>query len=216
MDAAVAGKITAFFASYRRADFDKGHIIVHAEEEPAGVFYLITGRVNQYDISPTGAEVVVNIFKPPAFFPISWAMNHTPNHYFFEAATDVTMHMAPPEDVVTFLKDNPDVTFDLLSRVYRGTDGLLRRMAHLMGGDAKSRLVFELLNAAYRFGDPQSDGSVLLPVAESDLAKYAGMARETVNRIMHGLKTEGLVQVTRAGVRIPDTKRLEALLGVDL
>src|SRR6266498_3242632 len=180
----VPQKITGFFTSYPLRTFEKRQILVRAGDALPGVFYIIEGRVSQYDITPSGNEVVFNVFKSGAFFPMSWAMNNVTNHYFFEASTKVFAHVAPAADAVQFLKDNPDVTFDLLARVYRGVDGVLRRMAHLMGGDAKSRLLFELLNTAYRFGEQQKDGSVYIPLKEIDLARQSGLARETVNRNM--------------------------------
>ncbi len=189
---------------------------MRAEEPPEGVFYLAAGRVSQYDITPTGNEVVVNVFKPGAFFPMSWAVNDTPNHYFFEASTAVTVHLAPAADAVRFLQDNPLVMYNLLSRVYRGVDGVLRRMAHLMGGDARSRLLFELLNAAYRFGETQAGGSVFVTLKEGDLAKHTGLARETINRNLQSLKAAGLVTISHSGITIPNISRLEDLLGQNL
>ncbi len=212
----ITQKINDFFTKYPIKVFDKQQIIIHAEAELAGVFYLIEGRVSQYDIAASGNEVVVNVFKPGAFFPMSTALNHTPNPYFFEASTKVVTHVAPVADAVQFLKDNPDVAFDLLSRVYRGMDGVLRRMAHLMGGDAKSRLLFEVLNAAYRFGEARPDGAVCIGLKEGDLAKHSGLARETVNRVLRSLKAEGLVQVNRSGITINSIQQVEDMLGAAL
>jgi CRP-like cAMP-binding protein len=169
--------------------------------------------VNEYDITPDGKEVVVNIFKPGAFFPMSSALNATPNDYFFEASTTATVHIAPPEAAVQFLQDNPDVALDLLKRVYKGVDGVLRRMAHLMGGDAQHRLLFEVLNAVHRFGEQQGDGSWLLLLNESDLGKHSGLARETVNRNIKSLKDAGLLKIGAKTMVIVDLKKLEALLG---
>lgn len=216
MTPALAKKIEQFFSNYRLREFDRGQVIIQAEEDPAGVFYLIQGRVSQYDISLGGTEVVVNIFKAPAFFPMSWAINKTPNRYFFEAATKVIVRQAPPKEVIEFIKANPDVLLDLLSRVFIGTDGLLRRMAHLMVGDARKRLLFELMIASYRFGEQNPDGSVFVALNESDLAKHTGLVRETVNRSMQKLKSSGLVEVGRNGILLKDISKLEKELGADI
>jgi CRP-like cAMP-binding protein len=146
---------------------------------------------------------------------MAWAINRSPNQYFFEAATDVVVCQAPPDDVVAFLHQEPDVLFDLLSRVYRGTDGILRRIAHLIGGDAKSRLVFEIINSARRFGIADG-GAVSIPLKEGDLARHSGMARETVSRVVQGLKKDGLIQVTKVGLLVPDLRKLEDELGSGL
>jgi len=206
-------KIAAFFAAFPLRQFDRQQLLIRPEQPLPGVFYLIEGIVDQYDVTPTGNEVVVNIFKPGAFFPMSVALNGTPNDYFFEAGTPVKARLAPSTDAVQFLQDNPDVALDLLKRVYRGTDGVLRRMSHLMGGDARHRLLFEIVNAAYRFGQPQPDGSLLIALSESDLGRQSGLARETVNRTLQALKTTGLVDVTKNGIQVRDVVQLEALLG---
>lgn len=212
----VAKKVEQFFAAYPQCVFAKGQMIIQAGEEPAGIFFIEEGRVSQYDISGSGTEAVVNVFKPSAFFPMSWAINKTPNQYFYEAATRVYARRAPAGEVVAFLRREPDVLLDLLSRVYRGADGLLRRLAHLMGGDARSRLLFELLNAAHRFGRQAEDGVITIPLKEGDLAKHSGLARETVNRVIQQLKTAGLVAVKPSGVVIKDIAKLKADLGADL
>jgi len=212
----VKDKVGAFFQNYPKRTYAKGQIIAHAGEELEGVLYLVEGRVNQYDIAPNGSEVVVNVFKPPAFFPMSWAINKTPNQYFFKAATQVVAHLAPADEAVAFLKREPDVTFDLLARVYRGTDGLLRRLAHIMGGDARSRLMYEIVIAAHRFSQDEADGTWRIPLKEGELATQTGLTRETANRVIRDLKAEGLVQVTGAKLIVPDIARLQDELGTDL
>jgi CRP-like cAMP-binding protein len=213
----IAQKIETFFKEFPLKTFSKGEMLIQAEKAPAGVFYITEGRVSQYDISPNGTSVVVNVFKPPAFFPMSWAINDTTNYYFFEAATpQVITRVAPRDRVLDFLHHNPDVTFNLLSRLYRGTDGLQRRMAHLMGGDAKSRLLFELLNASYRFGESRPDDSIFVPLKENDIAKHSGLTRETINRNLRHLKESGLIEITHLGFYVKDIRKLEAELGTKL
>lgn len=209
----IAERVSKFFAKYPLQTFDKRQLLLRPDAELPGVFYLADGRVSQYDVTPSGSEVVVNVFKPGTFFPMSAAINQTPNHYFFEASTAISVHVAPVADVVQFLHDEPGVTFDLLSRVYRGVDGVLRRMAHLMGGDAKTRLLFELLNTAHRFGEPGSDGSVTLVLTESELARYSGLTRETVSRTLRAFKSSGLVRVGNGRITLSSTQAIETALG---
>lgn len=208
----IAQKVAEFFEQYRMVRFEKGEVLVQADTNPGGIFYIVSGQVVQYDISPTGDRIVVNVFKEPAFFPMSWAINKTPNHYIFEAFTDVAARKAPPDAVVEFLKQNSDVTFDLLARVYSGTDGLQRRMVYLMENDAQKRLLMELLISAERFGEPLANGSIFIALHEGELAARVGLARETTNRALRDLKSEGLLKVTRNGMEIQSLNSLKQAL----
>lgn len=210
----VFNTVDQFFSGYRTVVFEKGEIITQGGTQPSGVLYLIDGQVIQYDILPNGAEAIVNSFQPPSFLPMSWAINHSLNRFFFEAHTKVIAKQAPPEDVVAFIKAHPDIMFDLLSRVYRGTDGLLGRLTNLMSGSAQSRVQFELHNAALRFGDTAPDGSTTIPMTETDLARRSGLARETVSRALKQLRTTGAITVKPGGgsIRIDNLEYLKELL----
>lgn len=216
MNTRVARKIEEFFAKYPLRHFDKSQILIYAGDEPPGIFHLVTGQVRQYDITDRGEEVVVDVFKPPAFFPMTWAINKTPSQYFFETAMPTEIRMAPAGDVVAFLKANHDVAYDLLSRLYSGTNGMQRRMAYLMGGSGRSRVLFELIVECKRFGKQQKDGSYILTMHEDELARRSGLSRETINRELAKLKTMKLLDITHKEFIIKDLKRLEKELGSGL
>lgn len=209
----VVDKLDTFFSTFPLRTYPKGQILVFAGEAPSHIFYVISGRVRKYDISYRGDEVIVNIFQHPAFFPMSWAINHTPNEYFYAAETSVQVRVAPPAETVRFVSENPDVMYDLLSRLYRGTEGLLGRVVQLMAGTARSRLVYELVIEARRFGKKMPDGSYVLDVTEADLAARSGMSRETVSREFSKLTKESLVHGGRDGITLHDLDALVAKLG---
>ncbi len=210
-------KIADHFSKYPKRSYPKGQILVFADEDPEHIFYIIKGKVRQYDVSYRGDEVIVNIFMPPAFFPMSWAINKTKNKYFFKTEADTELHIVPPEDALEFVKSNPDVLLDLLSRLYRGVDGLMGRMVHLMSGTANSRLIYELIIESRRL--KKADGaqdSYTLSTNEGGFAARSGLSRETISREMHKLKTEGLVKVTPRGIVVKDLTKLEHKLGAEL
>lgn len=204
--------VAQFYESYPMVRYGKGQIIWRPSETVDKVHYLLEGSVIQYDISPAGNIIILNSFKPETFFPMSNVLNDVATEYFFEAATPASARVAPAEAARQFLIDHPEVTFDLLARVYHGTDGILRRMSQLMGGSAISRLTYELINAGYRFGETNSQSGVYIPLSESDIARRAGLSRETVSRTMRQLKAKCQISAKDGGIYIPDISHLENLL----
>ena len=209
----VVDKLDKFFSAYPLRTYPKGQILVFADEAPSHIFYILSGRVRKYDISYRGDEVIVNVFKHPAFLPMSWAINHSPNGYFYSAETMVQVRAAPPSEVVHFIQENPDIMYDLLSRVYKGSEGLLGRMVQLMSGTAHTRLIYELIIEARRFGTKLPEGGWLLDVSEADLAARSGMSRETVSREFSKLARENLVHGSREGIVVDDLEVLTRKLG---
>lgn len=209
MENALKEKLDAFFTKYKHQLCKKGEILIRADEEPSAILYLKNGRVKEYAISHKGNEIVVGVFKPISFFPMSWAVNKTENHYYYEAIEDIDVWKAPADDVVTFVKNEPDVLLDLLKRVYHGTDGLLMRMTYLMSGNAYAKLIAEILIHMRRFGSKNQDGHMSVTVTEVDIAAYAGLTRETVSREIKKLKDKGLVSFLGKTLVVYDLEALQ-------
>ncbi len=202
-------KVDQFFKSFPKRTYSKGQTLIFAGENPEYIYYLVKGRVIQHDISYKGDEVIVNVFKPGAFFPMSWALTQEPNNYFFKTDEACEVHIANIQATVEFVKANPDVLLDLTSRLYRGMDALLGRIVHLMSGTAQSRLLYELIIESRRFGTETDDHQFILSSNETDLAGRTGLTRETVSREMHKLKGMGLLTVDGRGIVITNMPALQ-------
>ena len=213
MSSEVNATVYEKFSQYPRRVYPKGQILVFADENPEHIFYLVSGRVRKYDISYRGEETIVNVFKERSFFPMSWAINKTPNRYFYKTETETELHVVPCDVALQFLKDNPDVMLDLLGRLYSGTEGMLGRMVHLMSGSAKSRLIYELIIECRRFGQKQTDTGYILHTSEIDLAARSGLSRETISREMRLLKDKQWITVSKSGITVRDITELETALG---
>jgi CRP-like cAMP-binding protein len=206
-------KVLSFFDKYPTTTYSKGDIIIFAEQEPRGVLLLIDGIVEKFDIDTNGSKIVVNLYRPLSFFPMSWAINRTTNKFFYSAASEVTVRMGDPAEVVVFLKENPDVMLDLLSRVYKGTDGLLKRFSLAASGATINRLLLELLIEGYRFGLKLGDEKVQIKISQSTLSSRTGLARETISRELRALQAGNLINRTKDGIVI-DAKQFESRLNM--
>ncbi len=209
-------QVDEYFSTLPKRLYPKGHIIIFAGENPEGIFYITKGRVRKYDVSYRGDEIIVNVFQPPAFFPMSWAFNRENNQYFYKAETEIEVRIAPVEDALEFVSGHPDVMADLLSRLYRGTDGLLGRMVHLMSGTAKSRMIYELAIECRRFGEEHGERGFTIKINEGDLASRSGLSRETISREMSKLKAEGLVNVDKKQITVIDLAQLEKHYSIEM
>lgn len=91
----IAAKIKAFFATYHLLSYPKGQILIMSGDDSNTIYFLVKGSVKQYDVTYRGNEVILNIFKPLAFFPMSLAINKAPNSYVYEVNTPAQIRQAP-------------------------------------------------------------------------------------------------------------------------
>jgi len=202
--------LETFFSQQRELSFRQGHALLDAQKPADGVFFLKSGVVNLVFISPQGEEVVLNVFKPGSFFPVQAVLTteEWQSDFSFLAAEEVQVLKAPLLESRVFLHTHPEVVQDLLTRIYRGLDGVFHRLAQLMAGTARGRVIQELVIRAKRFGD-QDGKAVTFSINEKELAALTGVTRETVSRVLSDLKKENLVKYARQQIVIADLDALE-------
>ena len=193
--------IAHFYASRPLRTLEAGQLLLVPGDTPPPVTLLESGIVLQYQISDNGTRQVLNFFKQGAFFPANAAINQTPASYYFEALTAITYRQAAAPAVDSFLRTHPDVLYDLTSRLYRGMDGLLSKLAHALSESADARILNELSIHAARFGTQTADG-IQIPLTGTALAEQTGLTRETVSRELSKLKQAGLVVTSRGTITL--------------
>lgn len=213
MDTPVITQLNTFFGQFPSSEYKKGDIVIQANSTPSGIFYIESGIIRSYYLSEEGSEITLNMYKPHTFLPMSWAIANVPNTHFYEAMTVVKTRRAPKETVITFLKKEPDVTFDLLRRIYVGMEGLWMHIESLTAGSSYVKLVASLVILTKRFGKERKEGLVVdVKMGEQDIANYAGVSRETASRELQKLKKENLVSFKKGTILIHDVRKLEDIL----
>jgi len=199
-----------FYKKFTTRNYKKGEILIRADDDPQGIFCLTKGYVRQYSISPTGFELTLHILKPISYFPMVWAINGTPNVYYFEALTPVEVGRAPRDEVVDFIKDKPTIIFILMSELLEDYAETLTRVEHLVFSDAYRRVISILLYIAKHFGE-KSDNSVIVHhrFTKRDIATLVGVARETAGNEMVKLQKKGLVNYVDHSMFFKDIKKLQ-------
>lgn len=201
MDATVQSKLEGFFGKFEKRKYRKGELLAEPRKELNTIFYLVEGNVRMFSISKKGVEVTLNIFKPISLFPLGPAINAGENLYYYDALKEVTVFTAPKDKVLSFLRQEHDVAFDLLARIYKGLEGYFLRMESLLGGDAYHKVVSELVIQERRFGKVE--------LTHSKLASLTGLSRETVTREIQKLQKKGIVTYKGWKLKIANGEKLE-------
>lgn len=207
---AVIQKLNNFFSAYPTIIYKRGETIIRAEDCPLGVYYLKTGYVHQFIISPSGETFMVHIYKPGSFFPLTWIINDVQNIYHFEAMTSTHIVRAPKDVFNQFLRDTPDVLYYATQRLAAGISGLVNRVGQLVLDDAFTKTIMLLLYYAENFGENTPEGVALqLPLAHREIASWIGTTRETASLQVETLKKQGLVIIRGRQIIIKDVAILQ-------
>lgn len=210
MTDSVKRKVVDFFTSHPLLLYKKGEMILRADDTPHGVSYIEKGIVRQYSINGAGETLMLQFYRPGAFFPMTWVINDTPNRYFFEAATAVSIRRVPREEVKTFIDDQPEVLKDFVERLLIGVSGLWVRIEHLVLESAYAKTILLILYYAEKFGVKDAKGVALeVSPTHKEISAWIGTTRETASLQVESLKKKKLLISRGRQLIIPSMTALE-------
>jgi len=202
-----------FYAQFTTRYYKKGEMLIRADDDPQGIFCLKKGYACQFTISKSGSELTLHILKPISYFPMVWAINGTPNVYFFEALTEAEVWRAPRDQVVNFIKDKPAIIFELMSELLEDYAESLTRVEHLVFSDAYRRVISVLLYIAKHFGEPEGKKIIVKHrFTQQDIATLVGVVRETASNEMVKLEKKGLFRYLDREIIFDNIEKMEAEL----
>ncbi|MBI4091405.1 Crp/Fnr family transcriptional regulator [candidate division WWE3 bacterium] len=205
--------LEAFFSKYEKISLRKGEVVIRSDEQPSRIHYLKEGFVRQYVISTRGIELTLHVYNPGSFFPMIWALGELPNKYNFEALSDTILYKAKKEEVDKFIKNNPEILYDLLKRLSAGISGLLYRIESGVFDRSSVKIASTLLYLGRHFSEENSDNlKIKLKFTHSDISKIAGLTRETTSIEIKRLVRSGLISYTKRFMTINNPQKLEEIV----
>lgn len=170
--------------------------MVFQGETPRNAYVVRDGTIKAYNLSVQGDEKPIDFYTHMDVFPVPWAFDKAPNAYFYyEAFTDVTLHVVPRQDYITYLRGNPEYMYQTLNSFILDYLGNSMRLNALQHSRASDKLLYTLhyltLTHGREIGPRQIE--ITLSLTHQDFANLTGLTRETAATELNKLKTAGVI-----------------------
>ena len=186
---------------------------VFVEGDPAeDFFFVVTGRVKVFKLTPAGRSVILEIMGEGDPFGAVATFEGRPFPAGAVALSDTVCLRIPRARFFELLERYPSLVRGLLVGLTQRLIELTHRVAELSGGDVESRLARFFLKLADEQGVVDGD-HIKIPMAltRQELADFTGTTIETCIRIMSRWGKESLVSTDVDGFTILQRGELEAL-----
>jgi len=197
-----------YFNSARQRKFSKGELVL-AGDDPSGVMCIQKGYVQVYSISDTGDRYVHILYKNGELFPLIWAVQNIRRRVFYEAASDLIVAEVPKDDFLKFIKQDPLITFEILSQLALQFYVFADRLDNLEYKSAYERVAYRIVFLASRFGKRQNNSvTIEAPLTHELIGESINLSRETVSRQIEKLEENGLLGRKDGLIVIKDIEKL--------
>ena len=180
---------------------------IHDGSECSGVIIVRSGSIRLYMMSDEGKEITLYRLHSGdmCMLSASCVLEAITFEVFLDVEEDSECYVISGPAFAAVAKRNPDIKiFALETAVGRFSD-VMRVMQQILFMSMDKRLAIFLSDESSR------TGSDTIRLTHGQIALYMGSAREVVSRMLKYFANEGIVEVSRGGIRILDKKRLRKL-----
>lgn len=188
--------------------FAQGETMHRGENDCIGVFLVKEGELRAYILSEQGKEVTLYRLGPGdvCVLSASCILQSITFDIHLDAQKDSEVIMLRTSVYEELIEKNIYVeNFTYKTTMERFSD-VMWLMEQILFKSIDSRLAIFLLDEAAKTGEDT------LSLTHEQIARYMGSAREVVSRMLKYFSEEGIVEVSRKGLRILDKKKLRKLI----
>ncbi len=184
---------------------------VFREGDPGDALHVVVeGKIKICRTASDGRENVVAILGPGDLLGELSIFDAQPRGATATAVVDSALATLGEADFTRWLREHPQVSFDLLRALAVRLRQTNEAMADLVFTDVPGRIAKALLGLAERFGEPADGDAVRVEhdLTQEELAQLIGASRETVNKALADFATRGWLRVDGRAVILLDRDRL--------
>ncbi len=201
-------QLTAVTEGCRGFKLSDNQLLFEAGQPAARFYFVESGQIKLYRLSPDGAEKVIDIvsagntfaealmFLDHPAYPVSAAALHGAQVVSFDNRRFLDM-----------LRKSVGTCFQIMGIMSQRLRRLIKEIDDLTLQSATTRLCSMLWGHVERNGDPNVD----LNVPKGVLASRLSIKPETFSRILKNLSLQGIIEVKGAKIQIRDMKQLQGL-----
>jgi CRP-like cAMP-binding protein/CheY-like chemotaxis protein len=186
----------------------KKQIIYYEGDMVSGIYLVLSGKVKTSKLSEDGRELLTGMYGADEYFGIPALLLNEPYTETAEALEETTLCQLPKEMLEELLNRYPDVARQFIHILSNNLLEKEEQLLQLAYHSVRKRMA-EVLIRLCRL--EKQEGSAVLRISRDNLAAMAGMATETVSRILSDFKDEGIIERKGSQIGILDQKKLQLM-----
>lgn len=192
--------------------YHKGENVFWEGAFPAGIFYIIKGKVKKYKLDKEGREQIIYVANTGELLGYHAILSEYRFPDSAAALEESKIAFIPKEDFLTTLEQSEVLGKRLLKTLSHEFAVLANSITMFAQKNVRERLALQLIVLREKYKEHFEPGMpVEINMSRDDLASLVGTARENVVRVLSEFKLSGIVETRGRKIIVHDIKKLVAI-----
>lgn len=180
---------------------------VHNNTGCSGLYIVKSGKLRLYMLSDEGKEITLYRLSPGdiCMLSASCVLNSITFDVYIDAEIPSECYMINGYAFNTVSERVPEVKIFALETAVQRFSDVMWIMQQIVFMSFDKRLAIFLLDEC------ASNGTDFVAMTHEQIARHLGTAREVVTRMLRHFTADGIVEVTRKGIKIADKNKLRGI-----
>ncbi len=180
----------------------KGEMLFLEGRIPGHVFFLVQGKMKLYTTDGQGREQIVHLAGPGDLMGYRAILGGDSLSCSAAALEASQVLVVPKEVFLRILESDSSFSHQVIQLLTNELRHAEHHLAGLARKSVRARLAEVLLILAAKFGYEEDGETLAVSLTREEIAGLVGTATETVIRLLHAMKDEGLLATSARKLRL--------------
>jgi len=184
----------------------KKQVIYYEGDTVNGAYLVLSGKVKTIKVAADGRELLTGMYGPNEYFGIAALLANDDYRETAEAVEDTAICLLPRELLESLLHKYPNVAAEFIRLMANNVLAKEEQLLELAYNSVRKRMAGILLRLTK---NESASGILSVSISRDNLSAMAGIASETVSRILSDFKDEGLIVRKGSYIEVLNVHRLQ-------
>jgi len=202
-------ELSRLIAERKVRQIKKRQVVYYEGDTVNGIYLVISGSVKTFKVADDGRELLTGIYGTDEYFGVAALLANENYHETSEAMEDTSLCLLPKDFLEPLLNKYPAVAAQFIKLLANNVLVKEEQLLQLAYHSVRKRMAEVLLRLSTNKDAGANNRTISM--SRDNLASMAGMATETVSRILSDFKDEELIERKGSQILILDYLKLHSM-----
>lgn len=203
-------ELKTFFEDYgERTKLKKGEYVYEVGDRANNIYLVTKGAIKCFKIDINGKELITELVNEDNFLGFTPLQNYAPYTESGMAVKDAEVIAITKSILRELLGKNQNISIELMNVITDNVYKIKEQLLQMAYSSVRKKTAQTLLQFAKTIG--KGNQKISIKASRSDLASVAGIATESLIRMLSNFKKEGLIDINGREIVILNLEKLDSI-----
>jgi DNA-binding response OmpR family regulator len=188
--------------------YKKKQVVYSEGNHPSRLFYIVKGKVKTFKRNEEGKELIIDLYNAGDFLGYMALLEGRPYRETAESLEETELAIIPKSEFDELLSSNPQVMKKFISILAHNINNKEEKLLATAYNSLRKK-VADTLVTIHRKYNSENKEDYSIDLSRENLAAIAGVAKESLIRMLGELKEEQLIKIEGSKIKILDLSKLQ-------